>query len=187
MLRAVFCGGTGGSSGVRTPILLNWRRKLAPQPARANGYHQVAGSLSQGLRMRCLSATRVPALGGSNRRLFADGREERRLWSSGHGQEKSTNAKQFQKRVAEGQGSNPAVAVVGLWSALQCPKRRKCRGRRVCYSLTSLRVYLVDSVWGLGCLQVARAAAAGCEPRVCPNPAVQGDQELAEEPTLLRP
>ena len=82
MLRAVLCGGRGGSSGVRTHILLNWRRKLVPQPARANGYDQVARSLSLGLRMRCLAATRVSALGVSNRRLFADGREERRLWSS---------------------------------------------------------------------------------------------------------
>ena len=83
MLRAVLCGGMGGSSGVQTRILLNWRRKLVPQPARANGYDQVARSLGLGLRMRCLAATRVSALGVSNRRLFADGREERRLWSSG--------------------------------------------------------------------------------------------------------
>ena len=58
MSHAALCGSKGDSSGVRSHVLLEWRRKLAPQLARANGCVYVARGPSQGFRMRCLAATR---------------------------------------------------------------------------------------------------------------------------------
>ena len=75
--------GHGGGCGGRTYVFPGSGRKMAPPFARPNGFDNVARSPSQGFHRRWLPATRVSALGGSNRRLLADGREEQRCLSSG--------------------------------------------------------------------------------------------------------
>ena len=59
MSRALVCESIGGSSVVRTHVLLGWRRGLAPQPARANNFDSGGRSPSQGFRMWCWVVTRV--------------------------------------------------------------------------------------------------------------------------------